>query len=248
MVELNPFTVSSLYDFSATGPGTFTFDPVPSFQVVDDTVGAASNTVSLDIANARSVAVTVTGDASKRSLHPDMPHQFKCNDLTQAGLIFISHLESEWLAANAIDYIKRLPAPNVLFRKYFGSSGSRVVISAFERVVNDNIGSRDLSCLDSQHKCSNIAAYSSSDTIHYCPPFFCQVDATKLCSKQTKIEANNIRGSTTISQVLQVLGLAGNSLVGCTNAGDPNADTNEKIHNGDSYGVSPHLVFLELVC
>ena len=245
MIELNPFTASALYDFSAAGPGTFTFEPVSSFQVTSDTVGATPGTVRLDITNARSVTVTVTGDVSKRSLRLDKRVEFGCRDSGRALFILNSYIESIMMAANAIDYINRRGEQDQVYIDYFGTNKRQNIISIFEAVAKGSSIRVVLDCSDPHNRCGGKvfrAAYTDTDTdthlINYCPAFFGQSNTTPLCNDKTKVDDNMIRGSTTISQLLQAFGKVTERTIECPDARNLNEDK-ERASNSASYGVSP---------
>ena len=68
-------TVSIAYDFSTTGPGTFTIDPVPRFRVA-----GLDGTAKTHVADTRSVSVTITDGASKRELEFEKRPIVICKD------------------------------------------------------------------------------------------------------------------------------------------------------------------------
>ena len=81
--ELNSFTVSVLYDFSATDPGTFTLNPVSTFQVigVNDTDETVPDPVVINTEKAGPISITVTDHVSKRELGLEKRVAVDCMDL-----------------------------------------------------------------------------------------------------------------------------------------------------------------------
>ncbi len=62
--------VSSLFDFSSAGQGTFTFEPVTNFRVATPEASIISESQMDRVeASAESIDVFVSGDLAKRELH-----------------------------------------------------------------------------------------------------------------------------------------------------------------------------------
>ena len=243
LIEPNCFTVSALYDFSAAGPGTFTFEPTSGLRAIgfNDTV-RATNAVHLNIADARSVTITVTDDVSKRSLHLDKRRLINCPDRDQTAFILSSQLERIMLAYNAISYVNGMGSHTYDFTKvylaYFANIEPKLVVAAFNEVANADLSSRTLSCPD---RCpGSLVANTDVQTgdIYFCPPFFNQVDSTKLCNNEAKVDDNNIRGVTAIRQMFRAIGGKNDYAVGCSKSRNLHKNA-ERLGNIDSYGVSP---------
>ena len=233
--------MSALYDFSATGPGTFTFDPVSSFQVIgfNESVRATSNTVRLNIANARSVTVTVTDDVSKRSLPFDKRVTINCEDNPDmATFVWASLIESKILAMNAISYINDHGASDSHYTDYFGTNKVQTITTNFAGIQYEASTSRLLVCSDPLGECPGNTAYAWGDNIHICPLFFNELDATQICSGKISVDDTKIRGGTIINMMTIVLARTHAHPALCARARDA-ADDNTRAGNGIAYSVSP---------
>jgi len=231
-----------VYDFSATGPGTFTFNPVSTFQVIglNDAVENISDTARLNIANAGSVSVTVTGDVSKRELYHEKRARVSCSTSSQASFISASYSEGKSLAAQAASYINSRGASDSVYRDYFGSNPTSSVVSKFNAVANENSSSRTLSCSDPYSVCGGgVIAYTliSTTNIYYCSIFYNEVASGSLCSGTT-VNARNIRGGTTLHELTHAV--AGTDDVGYGCPANQGLSDSNKLINADNYNVSTH--------
>ena len=164
-VEANSFTVSAVYDFSAAGLGTFTFDPVPRFQVVglDDTIKA-------DIAH--SVSITVTGDVSRRELNLEKRVIVQCDDDQKRGVMFGNYAFVQWLARVAISYIDEHGPGSSAYRRYFGTNTVTVqrVIDNFNAIATGQ--SVSLTCSSASDCGSREPVFIVDKTMGFCDEFF----------------------------------------------------------------------------
>ena len=100
-----------MYDFSAAGSGTFTFDPVSKFQVI-----TANNTI--ETSTARSISITVI-DVSKREL--DLEKRYKVNyddPRKNKAILMDGYMEARLMANLAITAIDRLGPGHSLYEQY----------------------------------------------------------------------------------------------------------------------------------
>ena len=179
--------VSALYDFSGSGLGTFTFDPVSRFQAigVNDTVEATSGTTPIVTANVRSVSITIADDVSKRELKLEKRSTaIYCSD-DDLSIVNTSVTEARSMAATAGSYIKNHGDKDQLYKDYFGTNSKKTVMGRFDLIFNvdsspDQI---NLSCWSTDGKCAaNQFAYTDFIGIHdverpgiyYCDPFWKQ--------------------------------------------------------------------------
>ena len=139
MVESNSLSVSALYDFSASGPGTFTFDPVSAFQVVrpDDSLKITSDSTHINATNARSVSITITGGTSKRELNLEKRRlDVKCGDSDEYNLIVGSTLEAGRLGLAAVFRAAIGGADEQVYKDYFGFNPRSKVMDYLNRTMD----------------------------------------------------------------------------------------------------------------
>ena len=197
-VERNCLTVSALYDFSASGLGTFTFDSVSRFQVigVNDGVETTSDATPVDIANVRSVSVSITDDLSKRGI---------ANGCRQMEYFYVqdSIKEARDMARLAIAYIVENQDRDGFYKTYFGTNPTSDVICNFASIVKADTHTVNTVCLDpicdaGDRNPRDAINPAGSDDIHFCIPFFSQDHLPSLCKKDTAPTARKIRGGTVL--------------------------------------------------
>ena len=239
-VECNPLTVSALYDFSASGPGTFTFDPVSTFQVIglEGNIITISDVASTDIAKTRSVSITIT-DVSKRELNLKKSRQVDCNDEKKMFFIVVSVWESGWMAQAAVSYIQNRGADDQVYKDYFGNNPTSNVISNFNRIADTEHDPGTMSCSDSKHACFlGFAAYTvQPGNIHYCKSFFDQLSLDTLCPA---VDIANLRGGTTLRELAHALRIGVDLRIGCLDS--QKLDDPDKFRNSGNYVVRPRLL------
>lgn len=201
-------TVSTLYDFSAGDQGTFTFNPVLTFQVIvlDDGLKPTSDATHFDVDNVRSVSITVTGGVSKREKRGNI----ECGDTNGSNIIQGSLRDAIEMSRNAVSYIRNRGADDPVYKTYFGSSSISAVIDNFNRMGNENPAPGTLSCSDPVDFCRHlVAAYvdHSNKNIYYCPAFSNQPDLRSLCEGNPVVDLN-LRAGTTIQQLALALGFS----------------------------------------
>ena len=249
-VERSSLTAWALYDFSAGGPGTFTFDPVSRFQVIAGFDGSAEitlDTARTNIVNGRSVSISITiSDVSKRELELEKRGlNNRCADSGFSSSIVSSVWDAAWLSAVAISYIENHASGDHLYELYFGKNApTSTVIDNFRRIV-DGAGSSSYTvhCDDPKKLCPRpiFAAYTTppGKDIFYCGDFRHQDGIGSLCMK-AGLANRMARGSTTL-RMLAALFIPGavDGNLGCTKSWDlPGAD---KIKNNDNYDVSTQI-------
>ena len=205
--------MSALYDFSAGGPGTFTFGPVSRFQVIrfDDSVKTASDATPIDIPGARSVSITISNRVSNREREIENPRQAQvhCLNPDHNSFVMNSIWEAGYLAAIARWYIDTR-GPDYLYQAYFGKNSPETVARNFDNVLHGDLTQTLLSC-ENSYKCSLTPGISSyregSAEVHYCPGFFSRLPVTSLCKnpRYTPV-ARTTRGGSTLSALVSLLG------------------------------------------
>lgn len=233
-----------MYDFFATGPGTFTFGPVPRFQIVGLNHIIETNT-------ARPVSITVT-DVSKRGPNLEGRILVDCSDEHKRYVIGFSYLEARAMARIASMYISSRGEGDRVYQAYFGSSPVPHVVANFDAIVNENDPHGTLSCADPLHQCGGpTAAYTDLSAtmkkIYYCDIFYGFVTHDRLC-KGLNANAPNLLASATLHQLSHAVVHTDDIASGCP-ASLGLAAGNGGIDNAESYSVSPQTpaAYLELV-
>ena len=238
-VELNPSTVSTVYDFATTGPGTFTFKAVSSFQVigVDDAIETISNT---NVDNARSVSITITDDVFKRELDLEKRVDSNCTDGDKRFAIGFGLAEAKDLASKAAAYISYNGSEYKHYKDYFGTNPIQFVINNFNTVANDNLSVKSANCdSDPYHACDTRTLYTTQQEIYYCPRYYHLRTAAWLCS-DNPARAKHVFGINTLFALLSTNHIAGtvNGETDCNKV--TNLLKEEKLKNALNYMVSAH--------
>ena len=245
-VEPNSLTVSALYDFSASGPGTFTFNPISSFQVTgrNSTFKAISGTARTNIANAGSgsVFITITHDVSKRELNLRKRARLNCSDPEKASFISDSVREGVFMAMNASMYIRTRGADDPLYKAYFGSNLAPRVISTLENAGGENSTSRIMGCSDPIGACDGkLAAYTviSSTDIYYCDLFWDERPPDSLCNGNAAnvVNALNLRGGTTLHELTHAVANTEDLAYECPDV--RKLSDSDKLRNAANYEARP---------
>jgi len=237
-----------VYDFSATGPGTFTFDPISTFQVVglDDLVETISDTVRIKATVARSVSITVTDDVAKRELILEKRAQVNCSTSSQASFISSSYTEGISLASQSSSYINSRGASDSVYKAYFGSNPTSSVVSKFNAVANDKSNSRTLSCSDPYNVCDGgVVAYAvvPGPNIYFCSIFYDTLPSNSLCNGG-RVNDRNVRGAVTLHELTHSVAETDDVNYGCP--GNQNLSDSNKLINADNYGVSTRISLLSI--
>lgn len=249
-----PPTVSTVYDFSTTGPGTFTFDPVSRFQAIElnnpaSTIGAAR----INVATTHSVTVTVINDVSKREAKREVGlgkrDQIVCSDPDKASFIADSIKDAGYLNIIASVYMDSRGPDDPLYKAYFGSNPISDVMSSLNLIGDISKVPITMDCSDPYDTCSRAIAYTHHEdkTIYFCSGFFELKSPQSLCKGNT-VNKRNLRGGVAIHELSHALELAHDLKYGCPESqglSDP-----DKIQNADNFEVrSTCLVaYLESVC
>ena len=176
-IELDSFIVSAVYDFSAAGPGTFTFHPASKFQVI-----GTNNTIEANIA--RSVPITVI-DVSKRELDLEKRVTAECFDGQLNKTIMDIYWEARVMANYAIINIERKGPDDSHYKKYFGSNNFVDVMANFITIVSPPDDSRYLDCNKDSY-CHDMS-YRYKNEIIFCPRFFALPPSKILCVEPARL-------------------------------------------------------------
>ena len=241
-----------MYDFSTTGPGTFTFDPVSGFQAIgaNNYARAIPDSARTNTVNTRSVSITVTNDVSKRELGFEKRARVDCSNSTKASFISASVVEGRSMALAAAAYIDSHGAGDSLFKAYFESNPTSNVTANFKAVAAENSTSRIMTCESDPGKLchGSVAAYTGhpSTNIYYCELFYSLRSPGTLCTGNT-VNAGNLRGGVTLHELTHALGIAHDIKYGCPE--DQKLPGAYKIINADNYNVRPRsLVVYQSSC
>jgi deuterolysin len=152
--------VAALYDFETLGLGSYTFEPITTFQVADSQ-DASLNKFKLSAAD---IAVEVKSDVARREIPTpttkDKRSTVSCSNASQSSFIAASYTEGKALASIAASYISTNGA-NSLFTSYFKTTSTSTVRTKFTNVANENTSSRTLSCSDPYGVCTGgVIAYT----------------------------------------------------------------------------------------
>ena len=168
-----------------------------------------SNTARVDADNVRSVSVAVTSDVSDHDA-------LYCDNFNHVWTIYTGFTEAKVMASIAASHISNHGATDPVYKAYFGSNPTSWVMSNFITIMNQNLSSRALSCLDAHTLCGNGATtYSVDGTIHYCNSFHHLPAVDSLCEGDT-VGTRNPRGAITLRELTLVLKQAFDIGSGCS--------------------------------
>ena len=211
--EANSLAVFSSYNFSASGPGTFIFDPVSTFQVIglNESCETTFGATRINATNAGSVSITVINDVSKRELNLKKRQEVKCEVPHQRFFVENSVDEATTMATKAIIYMKENGDGDQLYQTYFGRNPIVDVMANFNRVVNQKAFQGAISCSDPGNVCksnSNMIMHTQTsgsrvDT-YYCDSFHSLKHTKWLCTG-TSADDPNVRGSQTLRGLVYAL-------------------------------------------
>ena len=231
--------MSALYDFSGSGQGTFTFEPVSRFQVIglNDTVYTTSGATRAVTANVRSVSITITDDASKRELKLEKRDNgpSACLEEDKRKKIVTSVTEARSMAAVAFTYIRNHHTDQ-LFKDYFGTNSEETVMHYFDILLNADLPA-NVFCWAPPDVCNKKPlAYFDKNSINYCAAFYDQL-GVKFIKDFCKSDYDYAyRGGTTLRMLTITRLSTTDSHIGCTKA--KKLPNDKKIGSADNYEVS----------
>ncbi|KAJ6511641.1 Metalloprotease [Mycena vulgaris] len=239
--------VSALFDFASVGTGSFTFEPVTTFQTAPTAqkISARSELTILTAASAP-ITIAVTGDVASHELVRRAADI--CTTASRKSFIDASYSEAKSLASQASTYVTSRGTADTLYKAYWGATASSRVTSVLNAVANENSGSRTLSCVDSFGACSSgVIAYTviSTTNIYFCSLFFNEVATTNLCSGTT-VASRNIRGGTTLHELTHAVGNTDDIIYGC--ASDQSLSDANSILNADNFNCFTTQVYANTRC
>ena len=214
--------MSTVYDFSTTGPGTFTFDSVPRFQAAG--LDGTAKTTATDGVSKRE------GDLEKRTT-------VNCKDQSEAKLLKDSLVESRDLIFVVAFYIDAYTVNDPIYKDYFGSNTAESVLKGFGAIFNQQSSSKVLACGDASERCSgSIASYTDDNqTLYFCPLFFLACYPADWLCKGASVDEEGVRGGIVISQLAYALMNAQEFKGGCSDSRD--LPDEQKLINAANYEV-----------
>ncbi|THU90880.1 zincin [Dendrothele bispora CBS 962.96] len=241
--------VASVFDFAKAGAGSFTFEPVQTFQIAgaDAEVKSIVQMDKVSASSAPSVTVNIVGDLTKREMAINKRATDICTTASRKSFIDASYSEAKSLASIASSYIGSNGA-NSLFTSYYKTNSPTTIRSVFNAVAGENSSSRTLSCVDSLGACSSgVIAYTSTQTtnIYYCSIFFNEVATSSLCSG-TSVASRNVRGGTTLHELTHAV--AGTDDVGYGCSFDQGLSAANARVNADNYNCFSTQVYANTQC
>ena len=231
LIEPDSFPVSAVYDFSAAGPGTFTFDPIPRFRVI-----GTNNTI--ETSTARSVSITVI-DVSKHELLDREIHEpvIDCNgDKKKEKILRDAYWGARDMANVAILNIQHHDRDDPLYKQAFGSNNPVDVVANFITLVSPD-GPHRLGCYESDK--NGFYEYDGQDKkiIWFYDRFFDLPKDNYLCVKTDLSQPRITLGGTMMVALGPTQGFhADENKMGCVALGkslDP-----EKFTSAANYAVS----------
>lgn len=240
--------VSSLFDFASAGEGTYTFEPVTTFQMADVAAKLVASTLEKVTVSSTSVDVHISGDLAARDVAGiDKRATPVCSDSTKKAFITSSYSEAKTLASLSSSYISS-NGKNSLYTAYWGATATSTISGVYNSVASESSSSRTLSCTDAYGACtSGVIAYTviSTTNIYYCSLFFNEVASSNLCTGTT-VAARNIRGGTTLHELTHAVADTDDVTYGCS-ADQALSDANAKI-NADNYNCFATQVYQNTQC
>ena len=160
-----------MYDSSAAGPGTFTFDPVSKFQIIGIDKHIETNTP-------RPVSKRELLDLKKRIT-------MDCSDKQMTKALWSGYYGARDLANTAIVNIERQGPDDPLYKQFFGSNHFVDVMANFNTIVSMD-GPSNLGCdIDGKDHGNQVYSYRKFNTtsINFYRKFFDLPDDGGLCLK-----------------------------------------------------------------
>ena len=228
----------TLYDFSASGPGTFTFDPVSRFQVIgfNESVETTSDATRKNVVNGRSfpISITITGVSKREVELKKGDFDVRCSDSGRTSKIVSSILDAAYLASAAVLYIRAHP-DDPLYRKYFGGNSPLTVADNYDRILVAVKTDLPMYCSDPSGTCDVIEydALQKGKEIFYCDRFFGE---GPLCGGKGDVQDGTMRGGTTLRMFGYIFAGMGSSGETCSSS--QNLPDDKKIKDGVNYEVS----------
>ncbi|KAI5828983.1 zincin [Schizophyllum commune Tattone D] len=239
--------LSSRYEFSLSGEGVYSFEPVTDFMVLGDD-GAllpASDFVDVQHPPAAHI-VTLHGPLTPPRMQKRAT--VTCKDPAKAGFIDAAYKEAKSLAYQSLSYIGTHGAGDDLYTQYYHGAPTSDVTSVFDGVANEKSPSRQLSCDDPRDSCKRgMLGYTTfPDTnVYFCPPFFSEVPSENLCTT-TSVNQRNVRGETMLHELTHALSHTRDLAYGCQSV--QKLSDSSAPRNADSYACFATEVYARTTC
>ena len=235
LVDLNP-SVSTAYDFSTTGPGTFTISSVSRFQVA-----GLDGTVETNIADIHSI----TDSVSKRKHHLRSA-TVDCSKHELVPVLEDGLRESKLLAAIAGLYILITGADDKLYKLYFGSNDPTTVMGTYGAIIDGGPPTK-LYCQTMLSQCPTTAPGYTNDKkgLYFCPVFFLGSTIDELCHGAGP-EDTLIRGGAVVELLASAV-IPDSDFIEEPCRESRKLFDGDKLKNPSNYRVRPLVVYLEFV-
>ncbi|KAI5889373.1 zincin [Schizophyllum commune H4-8] len=229
--------LSGRYDFSSSGEGVYSFDPVTDFMILDDDGLLLSASDFIDVQHPPTAQIV----ALHGPVAPPLAQKratATCKDPAKAKFIDAAYTEAKSLAHQSSSYITSHGAGDDLYKQYYHGAPTGDVTSIFDAVANETSPSRQLSCDDPRDSCKRgMLGYTTfPDTnVYFCPPFFSEVPSENLCTSTT-VNQRNVRGETMLHELTHALSHTRDLAYGCQSV--QKLSDSSAPRNADSYAVS----------
>ncbi|TFK52058.1 Metalloprotease [Heliocybe sulcata] len=240
--------ISSLYDFETLGTGSYSIEPVTTFQIMSNESEPASKAKAQ--IGAEAVSVTVNKDVAKKDLKVNTKRATVSCDTSDASYIRSSYSEGQTLAQIASDYVSSNGADD-LFTSYFGTTSTGSVIDVLDNVANEDDSSRTLNCDDPYDACEQgVIAYTliATTNIYFCDIFYDEVPQSNLCSG-TSVADRDIRGGTVLHELTHATSDTEDVGYGCSSDQSlASSDPESAANNADNYNCFATQVYADTQC
>ena len=236
-----PLTVSTAYDFSTSGPGTFTLDSISRFRIV-----GLDGTVETNIANTHSVTVTITDGAPKHKIDLRKRATVDCFKPDWAAILETNLRAARFLALVADLYVRINGPEDPLYKEYFGTSDPETVMFNWGLIMGEG-PSTVLHCQTMHSECKDTLLYypRGEQVFYFCPTFFSSAPYDRLCNG-SEVDKVVIGGGEMISALaLATIPDTKSEVVTCSDARKMPND--KKLNNAFNYRVRSFVVHLEFV-
>ncbi|EEB90307.1 hypothetical protein MPER_11500 [Moniliophthora perniciosa FA553] len=226
--------VASLFDFASAGTGTFSFEPVTSFQIVGSEEKISESEQVHVTSNA--VAVNIIKQLEKRDILQKRAVDI-CNNPAQRAFIDAAYAEGKEMARASLSYILQYPGSN-LYLRYFKNNNPNTVAGVFNAVATENSLQRTIDCSDPYGYCQSrgwiaYALFDPPQNVYVCQTFSNTVPQTDLCTGASTVNQRNQRGAIILHELTHALAGTVDINYGCPV--DEQLNANDQLRNADNY-------------
>ena len=176
----------------------------------------------------------MTDDDPKREVDLEKRAILKCDDANKSGSINAAYVNVRFLAATAAAYIRKNGPDNLIYKRYFGTSGALNVVHQFDALVNEK-SPTPMTCPGVVPGCSTLGlVFSDKGNINFCDQFFGLQSRDAFCGNPNDISTNMV--GLTFVTFARVFTSAGGDTASCV--GSMVLPNPEKVTNAYNYAVS----------